>query len=273
MWVATVDTKTAFDSISHQSPWKELEKCGIEPKYISFLRRLYAEQKGTVLTDKESDMLKVRFGGKVGFRSSRTWTTFPAPFSAFNFRTRGTSPECVLICSSVLSFFGCRRFGKVRESQVVSGVRGLLSWLQVKRLDPERSSLRIVTHDRARWCFDVVHRLAADVYVPFLWWSRKRLVAPQGAASERHGSRSWTQDGCSHVGGFGRPNLPPHAGEKGEETSFLNERSHQRGSWLQRESRPRPESATTGFLDWASVARVAQVAHVAANVVALRGPS
>ena len=39
MWVATVDFMKAFDSISHQSSWTSLEKCGIEPQYISLLRR------------------------------------------------------------------------------------------------------------------------------------------------------------------------------------------------------------------------------------------
>ena len=57
MWVATVDFMKAFDSVSHQSLWKSLEKCGIESHYIClFLRRLYAEQKGSVSTDNESDM-------------------------------------------------------------------------------------------------------------------------------------------------------------------------------------------------------------------------
>ena len=58
MWVATVDFMKAFDSISHKSPWKALDKGGIEPQYISLLRRLYAEQKGTVFTDRESDLFE-----------------------------------------------------------------------------------------------------------------------------------------------------------------------------------------------------------------------
>ena len=38
MWVATVDFMKGFDSLSHQSLWKALEKCGIESQYISLLR-------------------------------------------------------------------------------------------------------------------------------------------------------------------------------------------------------------------------------------------
>ena len=66
MWVATVDFMKAFDSISHQYLWKALEKCGIESHYISLLRRPYAEKKGTLSTDKESDMFEIKRGTKQG---------------------------------------------------------------------------------------------------------------------------------------------------------------------------------------------------------------
>ena len=66
MWVATVDFMKAFDSTSHQSLWKALEKCGIESHCICFLRRLYAEQKGSVSTDKESDMFEMKRRTKQG---------------------------------------------------------------------------------------------------------------------------------------------------------------------------------------------------------------
>ena len=66
MWVATVDVMKAFDSISHQSLWTTLEKCGVESQYISLLRRLCADQKGTVLTDKESDTFELKRGTKQG---------------------------------------------------------------------------------------------------------------------------------------------------------------------------------------------------------------
>ena len=56
MCVATIYFINAFDSISHQSLWNALEKCGIESTYISLLRRLYEEQQGIVSTDRESDM-------------------------------------------------------------------------------------------------------------------------------------------------------------------------------------------------------------------------
>ena len=66
MWVATVDFMKTFDSISHQSLWKVLEKCGIESHYICFLRRLYEEQKGTVSTENESDMFEIKRRTKQG---------------------------------------------------------------------------------------------------------------------------------------------------------------------------------------------------------------
>ena len=60
MWVATVDFMKACDSISHQSLWKALAESGIESPYISLLRRLYADQKGTVLTDKAIDVFEIK---------------------------------------------------------------------------------------------------------------------------------------------------------------------------------------------------------------------
>ena len=66
MWVATVDFMKAFDSIKHQSLWKAFKQCGIESQDISFLRRLFAEQKGTVSTDKENDMFEIKRGTKKG---------------------------------------------------------------------------------------------------------------------------------------------------------------------------------------------------------------
>ena len=48
IWVATMDFMKACDSTSHKSPRKAPAKSGIERQSISLLRKLYAEQKGTV---------------------------------------------------------------------------------------------------------------------------------------------------------------------------------------------------------------------------------
>ena len=66
MWIATIDFMKAFDSVRYNSIWNALEQCGIESYYISLLRRLYAVQKATVLTDKESDMFEIGRGTKQG---------------------------------------------------------------------------------------------------------------------------------------------------------------------------------------------------------------
>ena len=58
MWVATVDFAKAFDAIRHRSQWNALAQFGIEPQYISLLRRLYADQQATVLIDTESDVFE-----------------------------------------------------------------------------------------------------------------------------------------------------------------------------------------------------------------------
>ena len=67
MWLATIDFMKAFDSISHNSIWKALGKCGIEKHYISLLKRLYTDQKAKVLTDQEeSDFFEI-FAGRPAF--------------------------------------------------------------------------------------------------------------------------------------------------------------------------------------------------------------
>ena len=44
------------------SIWDALKTCGIEHEYISLLKRLYRNQKATVMTDKESDMFAIKKG-------------------------------------------------------------------------------------------------------------------------------------------------------------------------------------------------------------------
>ena len=56
----------AFDSITHKSIWNALKSCGIEHDYISLLKKLGRDQKATVLTDEESDMLNIKKGTRQG---------------------------------------------------------------------------------------------------------------------------------------------------------------------------------------------------------------
>ena len=48
MWTGTIDLTKAFDSITHKSIWKALESCGIDHDYISFLKKVYRDQKASV---------------------------------------------------------------------------------------------------------------------------------------------------------------------------------------------------------------------------------
>ena len=54
----------AFDSITHKSIWNALKSCGTEHDYISFLKKLYRDQKASVLTDEESNMFEIKKGTK-----------------------------------------------------------------------------------------------------------------------------------------------------------------------------------------------------------------
>ena len=65
-WIILQDTNclnknagSGYQNVFRESLWKALEKCGIESHYISLLRRLFAEQKGTVSTDKESNLFEM----------------------------------------------------------------------------------------------------------------------------------------------------------------------------------------------------------------------
>ena len=66
MWVATIDFMKAFDFITHNSMWDALKSCGIELEYINLLKRLYKNQKATVMTGKESDMFEIIKGTQQG---------------------------------------------------------------------------------------------------------------------------------------------------------------------------------------------------------------
>ena len=66
MWVAKVDFMKTFDPTHHQSLWTSLEQCGSESQCICLLKRLHAEQKGSVSTDKESDLFEIKRGTKQG---------------------------------------------------------------------------------------------------------------------------------------------------------------------------------------------------------------
>ena len=65
MW-ATIDFTKAFDSVTHNSIWDALKSCNIGHDCIRFLKKLYRDQKATVLTDEESDMFEINKGTKQG---------------------------------------------------------------------------------------------------------------------------------------------------------------------------------------------------------------
>ena len=66
MWTATVDFMKAFDSISHKSIWEALKSCNVDHEYVSFLRKIYRDQKASVQTDEESKIFDIQKGSKQG---------------------------------------------------------------------------------------------------------------------------------------------------------------------------------------------------------------
>ena len=66
MWAATIDFTKSFDSVTHKSIWNALKSRNIEHDYISLLKKLFRDQKASVLTDEESDMFEIKKGTKHG---------------------------------------------------------------------------------------------------------------------------------------------------------------------------------------------------------------
>ena len=66
LYISTIDFTKAFDRIKHSAIWSSLQFYGIKPAYVKLLQRLYSQQEGTVLTDKESDAFPIKRGTKQG---------------------------------------------------------------------------------------------------------------------------------------------------------------------------------------------------------------
>ena len=55
-----------FETIKHKSLWIALAQFGFVPRYFSLLKRLCADKRATVLTDKVSDGFEMKRGTKQG---------------------------------------------------------------------------------------------------------------------------------------------------------------------------------------------------------------
>ena len=66
LYISTIDFTKAFDRIKHSAIWSSLLFYGNKPAYVRLLQRLYSQQEGTVLTDKESDAFPINRGTKQG---------------------------------------------------------------------------------------------------------------------------------------------------------------------------------------------------------------
>ena len=65
-WMATLDFKKAFDTITHEALWKALEKQSIPASYIGVLKALYSNQTARVQTDTSSRTFAIHRGTKQG---------------------------------------------------------------------------------------------------------------------------------------------------------------------------------------------------------------
>ena len=66
LWVAAVDFKKAFDSVTHSAIWRALSEQGVSPSYIQLLNKLYNNQTASVKTDTRSRLFNIERGTKQG---------------------------------------------------------------------------------------------------------------------------------------------------------------------------------------------------------------
>ena len=66
MWMAAVDFKKAFDSVTHRSIWRALAAQGMPLGYVQLIDKLYKKQIGTVRTEKLSKGFSIEKGVKQG---------------------------------------------------------------------------------------------------------------------------------------------------------------------------------------------------------------
>ena len=66
LWICAIDFRKAFDSVEHHSIWKALASQGVHGTYISLLQRLYQNQVGKIILQKESRSFKLTRGTKQG---------------------------------------------------------------------------------------------------------------------------------------------------------------------------------------------------------------
>ena len=65
-WIAAVDFRKAFDTISHRRLWTSLQQQGVPNIYINWLKKLYTDQVGCVMTDQKSKNFDIGRGKKQG---------------------------------------------------------------------------------------------------------------------------------------------------------------------------------------------------------------
>ena len=102
----------AFDTIKHKALWTALAHFGIEPQHINFLKRLYADEKATVLTDKESDVFEVaccstrfwRLHWKTTWHDGarKAWSSVWVISRLIDSRTCGSRTTCYFLFSTSL---------------------------------------------------------------------------------------------------------------------------------------------------------------------------
>lgn len=71
LWIATVDFKKAFDTVSHDKLWESLRMQGISEAYVQKLQQLYHDQSARIKTDRWSRIFPIQRGVPITSLSMR----------------------------------------------------------------------------------------------------------------------------------------------------------------------------------------------------------
>lgn len=66
LYLAFIDYKKAFDSISHESIWESLKAINVNEKYINILKNIYSNSTSRVKLDKVGEIINIKRGVRQG---------------------------------------------------------------------------------------------------------------------------------------------------------------------------------------------------------------
>ena len=154
MWVVAIVFQKAFDSIQHDAMWRSLRHFSISEQYICLLKKLYADQRATVLTDWNKgrwsfEQPSFQLGSSIS-NGERHWDLERKGLGhQTGWRKKETAyPTCVLLTTRLWRrTLWCNSKGWLRTSKIQK--RKGLTFTQRKR-PSHQSEIKQIERDRDR---------------------------------------------------------------------------------------------------------------------------